>query len=69
MSRCTTYRCDICGKEIVGHSAQAVHQESAQIKLWAPGVYRAGSGERFDLCMDCYNQFVSFLESGAGKDA
>lgn len=64
MSRQVSYICDICGKEIVRPSAQAVHQESAQIKLFAPGVYRSGGGERFDLCMDCYNRFVSFLESG-----
>ena len=64
MSRCTSYTCDICGKEIVGHSAQAVQQTSAQIRLFIPGAYRSGGGERFDLCMDCYNRFVSFLESG-----
>lgn len=64
MSRYTSYTCDICGKEIVRYSAHAAYQELATIKLWAPGVYRYGGGERFDLCMDCYNRFVSFLESG-----
>ncbi len=36
MSKYMSYICDICGKEIIGHSAQAVAAESAQLKLWPP---------------------------------
>jgi hypothetical protein len=61
MSKYMSYICDICGKKIVGHSAQVVAGESAQIKLWAPGDYRAGPGQRMDLCLDCYERFVSFM--------
>lgn len=50
MSKYMSYICDICGKEIIGHSAQAVAAESAQLKLWPPGEYRAGPGQRIDLC-------------------
>ena len=64
MSRQMSYICDICGVEIEGHSAGAISGKSAQIKLWAPGEYRAGGGQRFDLCVDCYERFVDFLETG-----
>ncbi len=63
MSRRMSYICDICGREIIGHSAQVVAAESARIKLWGPGEYRAGPGQQMDLCMTCYNRFVNFLES------
>lgn len=64
MSKYVSYICDICGKEIIAHSAQAAASESAQVKLWAPGVYRAGPGQRFDMCLECYERFVTFLERG-----
>lgn len=64
MSRQVSYICDICGREIIGHSAQAASAESARINLWGPGDYRAGPGQRIDLCMTCYDRLVSFLESG-----
>ena len=67
MSKSMSYICDICGKEIVGHSAQAVAGESALVKLWVPGEYRAGPGQRIDMCLDCYEQFVNFLD-GAKKE-
>ena len=68
MSKQMLYICDICGAEIVGPSAHAIAQDSAQIKLWGPGDYRAGPGQRMDLCLDCFNRFVSFLERGADND-
>lgn len=64
MGKQILYTCDICGKEIKGHSAQAVAGVSAQIKLWTPGDYRAGPGQRIDLCEDCFAKFVAFLEGG-----
>ena len=64
MGKQILYTCDICGKEIKGHSAQAVAGVSAQIKLWTPGDYRAGPGQRIDLCEDCFVKFVAFLEGG-----
>lgn len=61
MSKTMSYICDICGTEIVGHSAQAVAGESALIKLWTPGEYRAGPGQRIDLCLECYDRFVRYM--------
>ena len=63
MSKTMSYICDICGQEIVGHSAQAVAGASALIKLWTPGEYRAGPGQRIDLCLRCYERFIRFTES------
>ncbi len=63
MGRSIKYTCDVCGAEISAHSAQAVSQVSAQIKLCAPGESRTGY-QRFDLCLDCYGRFVTFLEMG-----
>lgn len=64
MSKYVEYTCDICGAEIIGHSAQAVAGESALIKLWTPGEYRAGPGQRMDLCLNCYERFIRFVEGG-----
>ena len=63
MSRYARYICDVCGVEISAHSAQVFSQVSAQIKLCAPGESRTGY-QRFDLCLNCYGRFVSFLEMG-----
>ena len=68
MSKTMSYICDICGAEIIGHSAQAAASESALIKIWTPGEYRAGPGQRMDLCLDCYERFVRFVESEADSN-
>ena len=68
MSKTMSYKCDICGTEIIGHSIHAIAGESALIKVWTPGEYRAGPGQRMDLCLDCYERFVRFLESGGNCD-
>lgn len=68
MSRQLSYLCDICGAEIQGHSAEAISRKSAQVKLWSPGEYRAGGGQRFDFCISCYERFVGFLETGKVKE-
>lgn len=59
MSKQTTVLCDLCNSEVPSF---AIGQESAQIKLWPPGAYRAGPGQRIDLCLNCYKKFVKFLE-------
>lgn len=68
MSRRMSYICDICGREIVGHSAQAVAAVSARICFWGPGEPRTNTGQRMDLCMTCYDRFVSFLENGRNDE-
>ena len=63
--------CDRCGKEIVeptGYYAPtyALKNYSAKITLWAVGEPRSSFGQRIDLCPDCYEKFVNFLEGGEG---
>ncbi len=65
MSRKTSILCDRCGIEIPSFQAK---EESAMIKLWAPGDYRASGGQRIDLCMLCYQKLINFLESEVRTD-
>ena len=64
MSRNVSYNCDVCGKKIQGATAKTAADTSAMIKLWAPGESRTGTPQRFDLCTEHYEAFVSFLETG-----
>lgn len=52
--------CDRCGKEIISYDIKI---SSAKIHLWGVGENRTGPGQRIDLCEDCYEKFVNFLES------
>lgn len=61
MSKRTCVVCDICGIDI---SPFRTKEESALIRLWPPNDYRTSSGQRIDLCVQCYDNFVSFLEAG-----
>lgn len=51
--------CDRCECEI---SSLNTKEESAKLQLWGPGEYRAGPGQRIDLCVKCYLDLVKFLE-------
>jgi len=41
MSRQTVILCDMCGEEVL---SWRIREESAQIKLWAPGEHRSYGG-------------------------
>ena len=55
--------CDRCGIEILRY--YDIKNASAKIQLWAVGEYRTSGGQRIDLCLECYEKFVTFLEGGA----
>ena len=59
MSRLTIVKCDRCGCEITSYSPK---DESAKILLNSPGEYRGVGGQRIDLCLNCYEKFVTFLD-------
>lgn len=59
MSRRTDVICDRCGEEINGYDIKI---SSARIDLWGVGVPRSYGGQRIDLCLKCYDDFISFLE-------
>ena len=63
MSKKTVVICDVCGAEVNG-----TRYDSAQIRLSSPGEYRGTGGQRIDMCIKCYEKFVSFLESGERRE-
>lgn len=68
MSRVTQISCDRCGKEIKNkhdgyHPNYNPKTVSAKIQLWPVGEYRGSQGQRIDLCEECYEKFINFLES------
>lgn len=69
MSQRTEILCDRCGKEITNklgcyNPSYARYRWSAKIQLWAVGETRGNQGQRIDLCEECYEKFVNFLEGG-----
>lgn len=61
MSKQITICCDLCGVKISQYNTK---DDSAQIRLMAPGEYRGSGGQRIDLCLECYEKFINFIESG-----
>ena len=60
MSKVETVICDRCGKELTSYN---LTQVSARIELWGIGERRSGASQRIDLCEDCYNAFITFMET------
>ncbi len=65
MSQKVEIVCDRCGREIVSYDIKI---SSAKIHLWSVGENRTSAGQRIDLCEECYDKFVNFLEGGADDD-
>ena len=63
MSRRTEVICDRCGKEIIDYDIKI---SSARLDIWGWGVPRSYPGQRIDLCQECYEQFVDFMEKSEG---
>ena len=63
MSKRTEILCDRCGKEITDYDIKI---SSARIDLWGLGVPRSYPGQRIDLCQECYEKFVDFMERSEG---
>lgn len=61
MSQKVEIMCDRCGKEIIGYDIKI---SSAKIHLWSVGELRTSSGQRIDLCEECFEKFINFLEGG-----
>lgn len=59
MAKRVQMTCDRCGQEINGYDIKI---SSARIDLWAVGTPRSYGGQRIDLCVNCYHDFVNFLE-------
>lgn len=64
--------CDRCGERIVNTTGcynqnYALRDDSAKIILWPVGENRSTQGQRIDLCVKCYGDFVAYMESGGTK--
>lgn len=68
MSKTVEYRCNVCGRLLKGADERTVKNESAQLRLWAPGEARLGAGQRIDLCTEHFDAFIAFLETGRAKE-
>lgn len=69
MAQTTKITCDRCGKELshpMGYNCPAyiLKKISAKITLWGVGEARSTFGQRIDLCTDCYEKFIDFMEGG-----
>ena len=62
MSKINKIICDRCGKEIEAINNVQVSQNSARIDLYPIGINRTYPSQRIDLCEDCYQEFISYLE-------
>ena len=59
MSAKTEIICDRCGKEITSYDIKI---SSAKMHLWGVEENRTSPGQRIDLCEECYEDFLVFLE-------
>lgn len=64
MSKIEIITCDKCGKELTATNNAQISQSSARIDLYAIGQPRTYASQRIDLCEDCYQEFINFLEKG-----
>ena len=64
MSRVVRFCCDRCGKDLPGVNNRQISDNSARLDVYAIGSNRTGATQRIDLCEDCFERFVDFLEIG-----
>lgn len=62
MSRRTEITCDRCGIEINAINNAQISAKSARLDLYPTGAPRTYPSQRLDLCEQCYEDFVTFLE-------
>ena len=63
MSKVETVICDKCGKEITAFNNTQISENSARIDLYAVGQRRTCPSQRIDLCEECFEQFITFMET------
>ena len=63
MSKIEIITCDKCGRELPAINNAQISQMSARIDLYAMGQPRTYPSQRIDLCEECFNEFVSFMET------
>ena len=63
MSKSETIICDRCGKDLTAINNAQISKTSARIDLYPLGQPRTYPSQRIDLCEDCFNRFINFIES------
>ena len=56
------YSCDRCGNKRQICTKNDIIVSFAKIDLWRVGQHRTDAPQRIDLCENCYEKFVDFLE-------
>lgn len=54
--------CDRCGNKREIRTKNDIIVSFAKIDLWQVGQHRTDAPQRIDLCENCYEKFVDFLE-------
>jgi hypothetical protein len=54
--------CDLCGAEIPCYNNFAITKNSAMINVFGVGVKRTFVPQRIDLCPECYQRFINWLD-------
>lgn len=62
MSRIEKIICDRCGKDLTAINNAQISATSARLDLYAIGQQRTYPSQRIDLCEECYEEFINFLE-------
>ncbi len=62
MSKIEKIICDRCGIEFEFINNAQLSAQSARIDLYQIGQPRSYPSQRIDLCEECYEQFINFLE-------
>lgn len=57
--------CDRCGKTKTIQTDFDVITSFAQINLWGVGEDRTDIPQTIEICKECYEKFVNYLEGGA----
>ena len=60
----TETMCDRCGKSKMLRTKNDIIISFAKIDLWQVGQHRTDAPQRIDLCEECYEKFVNYLEGG-----
>lgn len=59
--------CDLCGAEIPCYNNFAITENSAMINVFGVGVKRTCVPQRIDLCHDCYQRFINWLDRAGAE--
>ena len=62
MSKIQKIICDRCGMEFDAINNDQLSAISARIDLFPIGCPRTCPSQRIDLCVECYEDFINFLE-------